>query len=209
MFITNLRRRLVSGVLCVGGAMLCASMVGCDGQEGGGVAMSKTTGAKGPQDASKPPALERVVIAGKAFKLEPVLDDETRFKGLSGRTEIAADGGMIFVFKEPRLLEFVMRDCLIAIDIIYVDAAGRVTAMHKMVPEAPRGEDEKQLKVPFPTAPAWAGTNEKYEKRLKQYSSKFAAQFAIELKGGTLDGLTIKVPDKIELDRVGLKKRAK
>ena len=39
-----------------------------------------------------------------------------------------------------------------------------------------------------------------YENRLKRYSSRFDAKFAIELKGGTLTGLSIKPGDQIDLD---------
>jgi len=179
-------------------------------------------------DEPRPTALEKVVIAGRTFNLEPVTDDEHRFKGLSSRTEIKADGGMIFAFKEPRDQNFVMRDCPVPIDIIYLDGAGRVTASHKMTVEKPRADDEKENKPRCPscgkahapacaradgakekTPPQWTWTNDKYEARLKQYPSRFPAQYAIELKGDTLDTLKVKQGDKVEFDIAGLKKRAK
>lgn len=151
-----------------------------------------------------------VTINGKKFHLEPALDEQTRFHGLSGRETIAEDGGMLFVFKEAHdHLDFVMRDCPIPIDIIYLDSAGRAVAWHKMVPEPPRGEDEKALTLPFKGAPEWAGVNDKYEARLKKYPSKFSAQFVIELKGNTIDKLDLKPGQKVELDIPGLKKLAK
>lgn len=171
-----------------------------------------------PKGDQPQPKLEvvKVTIAGRAFNLELAADDQTRFKGLSDRSEIKPDGGMLFVFKEPKLQNFVMRDCLVPIDIIYLDASGRVTAMHKMPVEAPRAEDEKELRPPrdargveHPEMPKWTWTNPKYEERLKQFSSKYPAQFVIELKGNTLDSLKIKEGDKVELDRAGLKKKAK
>jgi hypothetical protein len=42
------------------------------------------------------------------------------------------DGGMLFVFPEPRMLSFWMYECLIDIDVIFLDASGTVTAIHRM-----------------------------------------------------------------------------
>jgi len=71
-----------------------------------------------------------------------------------------------------------------------------------MTPEPPRTEAEK-VNDPGQTF------NRQYEERLKRYHSKFAAQFVIELKGNTLDGLNVKVADKFDLDIARLKKLAK
>ncbi|MBX3410278.1 MAG: DUF192 domain-containing protein [Phycisphaeraceae bacterium] len=165
--------------------------------------------------AAGPGSTAKVTINGRAFNLELALNDETRFRGLSGRTEIKPEGGMLFVFKKAERREFVMRDCPIPIDIIYLDGSGRVTAMHAMVPDPPREDDEKELSPPrdrsgriIPGLPEWTWTNEKYENRLKRYPSKFPAQFVIELKGGTLETLKLKEGDRVELDREGLKKLA-
>lgn len=171
------------------------------------IMMSACEPDKVPDDAKT----AKIELSGKKFELELALDNQTRFHGLSDRTEIKAEGGMLFVFSDQQVqvMQFVMRDCPVAIDIIFLDRTGRITAMHKMPAEAPRAEDEKENKLPFPGAPAWAGTNEKYENRLKKYSSKFPAQFAIELKGNTLDELKLKEGQKIEFDRASLVKRAK
>lgn len=116
---------------------------------------------------------------------------------------------MIFIFSYPMLMQFVMRDCPIPIDIIYVDAGGRITAMYNMKPEAPRGEGEKDLNP-------LNGTNSKYESRLRKYSSRFDSLIAIELKGGTLNidgsnpgGIELKVGQKLDLDMQALRKLAK
>jgi len=131
------------------------------------------------------PRIERVTIKGKTFNLELVADDVSRQRGLGGRDHIPEDGGMLFAFRVPRGMAFVMRDCLVPIDIIFIDHSGTVTATHSMVPEEPRREDETQAQ---------------YESRLKRYSSRFVAQFAIELAGGQIEKLGIKPGDKIDLD---------
>ncbi len=157
--------------------------------------------AAGCDQPKKDPKFEDVTISGKDFHLELALDDATRFKGLSGRESIPADGGMLFVFKQPVTTSFVMRDCPVAIDIIFLDATGRVLTTHTMEAETPRSDEEKVLDA--------RGLNEAYEARLKKYPSEFDALFVIELKGHTLDGMKVKKNDKIKLDVARLKKRAK
>jgi len=138
--------------------------------------------------------IETVKIKGQTFKLDLAADNPTRMLGLGGRTEIPEDGGMLFVFPESRGLRFVMRDCPIAIDVAFLDPQGVVTAVHHMPPEEPQGPDETDLL---------------YENRLAKYSSRFAAQFAIELKGGKMEELGIKAGDKIDLDVARLKRLAR
>ncbi|MBL8763053.1 MAG: DUF192 domain-containing protein [Phycisphaerae bacterium] len=135
-----------------------------------------------------------VTIGEKKFTLELALDYETRFKGLSKRTKVDADKGMLFVFPEAQRLEFVMRDCGIPIDIIFLDGSGRVLAQHAMKAEAPRKEKE---------------SDEAYNARLTRYSSRYPAQFAVELAGGRNKELGVKEGDLVRLDTEDLKKRAK
>lgn len=179
--------------------------------QSGGSGGTTTTTEPGGKDKAKPAAPKSIdlTIHDKKFKMELALDDETRFKGLSDKTEIPEGWGLIFAF--PRVmtkLDFVMRDCPVPIDVVYLDGAGRVVAWHKMQPEPPRTEEEK-VKTSAPGYPAWMATNDAYEKRLKKYSSKFSAQFALEFKGGTTDSLNLKAGQKLDLDVAALKKLAK
>ena len=139
-----------------------------------------------------------VTIKGKKFHLEIAANDDKRFLGLGKRDSIDDDGGMIFVFPEPMPQEFVMRDCKIAIDIIYLDANGRILSMHAMVPETLRDETTEK-------ADDEAG-DKKYNDRLKRYPSRFPSQLVIELKGGKIKELGLTESDKITLDAEGLKK---
>lgn len=156
-------------------------------------------------DKAKPSAasnIESVEIDGKWFQLELAIDNATRFRGLSDREHIEPDGGMLFVFKQASVQRFVMRDCPIDIDIIFLDPSGHITAMYNMPAEKPRDP------VAEPIDPA-RGIAPKYEDRLAKYSSRFAAQFVIELAGDTLKSLNLKEGDQIKLDLEGLKARAK
>lgn len=148
-----------------------------------------------------------VKIAGKTFYLEVAAEDKVRMRGMGGRTHIADDGGMIFVFtpSQTRVQSFLMRDCPIPMDIIYLDGAGRVLTTYTMVPEAPRKDDGSEGKEGEIDG---SGTIA-YDARLKKYSSRFPSPIVIEVKEGTVDRLGVKEGDRIEFDTAGLKQRAK
>ncbi|MFT5424399.1 MAG: uncharacterized membrane protein (UPF0127 family) [Phycisphaerales bacterium] len=144
----------------------------------------------GPGPAVAPTTMA-VTISGSVFNLDLAIDEATRNKGLGDRTSIAPTGGMLFSFKTSDKREFVMRDCVIPIDIIFLDGTGRVTNKHKMTVEPPRGEGE---------GISGDYQNRAYSLRLKRYSSRYSAKYAIELAGNTLDTLKIEIGDQIELD---------
>jgi len=131
-----------------------------------------------------------VTIDGRTFYLELAIDNAARVQGLSGRTHIEPDGGMLFAFPQADNRFFVMRHCPIPIDILFLDSNGFVVAMHAMQPEDPQGPNE---------------SNQDYENRLKKYPSRFSSQFAIELAGGTLKTLNISEGNQINLDTKKLK----
>ena len=137
---------------------------------------------------------ETVVISGEVFYLErPVTSEQTR-RGLMGRQEIPPDGGMLFVFPEPGPRKFWMAYTLVDLDLIYLDGSGRLTTVHRMKAEPARtvGESEQD-----------------YYDRLPRYASRGQAQFAIELKAGSLDLLKLAVGDTILLDIPHLQRLAR
>jgi len=109
---------------------------------------------------------------------------------LGGVTELPEFGGMLFAFPRSTMRAFVMRDCVIDIDIIFLDSAGRIVAMHHMPVEPPKTAEETPLQ---------------YESRLKRYTSRFAAQYAIEIRGGALEKMNLEQGQMIELDTEYLK----
>lgn len=63
-----------------------------------------------------------------------ISDNEiTRDKGLSGRTSLAADAGMLFVFPIPGIYGFWMKDMNFPIDIVWMDMDHRVIAINSDV----------------------------------------------------------------------------
>ncbi len=137
---------------------------------------------------SKPTIVEGkmpVKVGTKTFQLEIVADNDSRTKGLGDRTSLDPGDGMLFSFPDSRLRKFVMRDCVFDIDILFLDPSGRITAMHTMVVQESKRDDESMYE---------------YENRLTKYSSKFNAQYAIELVGGMIQTLDLEEGEQIELD---------
>ena len=138
-----------------------------------------------PKDDEKKLPKEQIVIGDETFKLEVAADVETRAQGLMNREKIDEHGGMIFIYKRARVRSFWMKNCLVDIDLLYLDGRGRIVSMHKMKKEPARSENESVID---------------YERRLKRYPSRRPAQFIIELQAGSIDRLKPKVGQTIELD---------
>ncbi len=184
------------------------------------VALPLLTTMRGCDEGTVNSPVQVVKVGGETFHLEIADTDAVRMKGLGQRTHIDDDGGMLFVFtavQDPARGGFVMRDCPIDIDIIYVDGAGRVGNWHAMKAE-PRGPDEGTVGETGVDANgnpvALSPGAERYEERLRKskYEARYGYQFAIELKGGTIESRLkgkLKEGDKIDLPLEALKKHAK
>ena len=137
-----------------------------------------------------------VEVHGHIFTLEYAVDPLARRDGLMNRTHLPPDGGMLFVFPDAAYRTFWMAHCLVDIDLIFLDARGHITALHRMVALRPQGEDESE------TA---------YEARVreKSYPSFFRAQFALEFQAGTIDRIGLVFDEKIDLDLDRLKRLAR
>ena len=135
---------------------------------------------------------ETIEISKQVFVLEVVSDEASIARGLGGRAELAPDQGMLFVFPSNLPRRFWMKDCLIDIDIMFLDPLGRITAIHTMKAEPPRGADETQAD---------------YEQRLTRYPTSLGAQYAIELQSGRIKELGLEIGDKVQLPHDCLKQR--
>lgn len=87
-------------------------------------------------------------------------------KGLSGRTSLAPNTGMLFIFNRPDLWAIWMKDMLFPIDIVWLDVAHRV------------------IKVEENIAP---------ETYPKTYEPKTPARYILELPAGTVKSTGITV----------------
>lgn len=137
-----------------------------------------------PADAVLP--VETYTLNGQALVTELALNPADRLQGLSDRPRLAEDRGMLFVFPDERRRAFVMRRCLIDIDIAFLNAAGEVINVHRMVRE-PLDRDENLL---------------------TRYTSDAPALMALELAAGGLDRYGLVPGTKIELPVRELRRRA-
>jgi hypothetical protein len=102
-----------------------------------------------------------VVINGQSFTVEVADTRAKREAGLSNRSSLAADRGMLFLFERPGPLEFYMIDCYFDIDIAFLDADRHIINLETM---------------PVESDPA-------HPKRL--YHSDHPAKYVLETVGGT------------------------
>ncbi|MEM9296609.1 MAG: DUF192 domain-containing protein [Planctomycetota bacterium] len=114
-----------------------------------------------PGAPDAPPTLE-LVLGEETFHLEIADTPAAIQQGLMHRTSIADDGGMLFVFPDVEHRAMWMKNCLVPIDVAFLNDNLVVTAVHEMEVERP-------------------GTPDRF---LRRYASRQPAQYAIELRGG-------------------------
>jgi len=103
------------------------------------------------------------------FKVELAETPAQMTQGLMFRTSLAPDAGMLFDYKQPITATMWMRNTLIPLDMLFVDARGRIVNIHqRAVPQS--------LDVIAAAAPVRA---------------------VIELNGGTASRLGIEPGDRV------------
>ncbi len=92
-----------------------------------------------------------VLPSGHEYSLEVAADDASRERGYMFRDRIGEREGMIFVFESMQRHSFWMKNCRVALDIVWLDAAFRVVDIARDRPPCPQqGECPSVL----PTQPA-------------------------------------------------------
>lgn len=119
----------------------------------------------------KAPQRPAVMINGKRWFVELAMTPQQRFVGMAGRSEVAADAGMLFIYRDPAVLDFCMRGCLIPLDIAFLDGNRRVVQTATMAVEPDR-----------------VGRT--------AYSSQVPARYALEVAAGALAAAGVKVGDE-------------
>jgi uncharacterized membrane protein (UPF0127 family) len=88
--------------------------------------------------SSQPPspssgATRTITIGESPVHVEVVDTDALRAQGLSGHAPLAPDEGMLFVFDADGIYPFWMKDMLFSIDILWLDARGKVVHIEKNI----------------------------------------------------------------------------
>lgn len=114
----------------------------------------------------------KMKIGSRTFELEMARTSEQQALGLMRRDSMPENHGMIFIFDEERMQGFWMKDTRIPLDIIFVDAKGKVVSVSGMKP---------------------------YD--LNTTSSEVPAQYAIELNAGMAKAAGVKSGDVLEIPK--------
>lgn len=131
----------------------------------GTIAHDSSFGQNAPSDR-----FQVVHIGGRDVRAIIADTPALREKGLSGRSGLAPDEGMLFVFPADRKYGFWMKDMRFPIDILWLSSAGAILDMRTNV--SPDG----YLAVFEPRAPA---------------------RFVLELPAGFADAYTVRVGDTV------------
>lgn len=120
--------------------------------------------------------LEIVTAKGRLeFTVEIADNVDQRAQGLMFRRHLAPDAGMLFVYPDDRVISMWMKNTFIPLDMVFVAADGRVVALHeRAVPHS-----------------------------LRSISSGVVARGVVELAGGSIARLGIRVGDRVVNDRLG------
>lgn len=134
-----------------------------------GVALSSTMRKQEPET--------KIKIGEAVFNVEIADDTIGQAKGLSGRENMPAENGMLFVFLKPEIQKFWMKDMKFPIDIIWIQD-NKVVGM-----------------VVGAEPPVVSGAEPAYE----IYSSPEPVNKVLEINAGQVQLLGIKVGDTVEL----------
>ncbi len=110
-----------------------------------------------------------------ALNVEVVNTTESRQLGLSGREGIVDGKGVLFVFPEPSLYNFWMKDMLFPLDIIWINTEGRIVHIE---------------------------TNKSPETYPNAFAPKEPAQFVLETSAGFVDFFGVKVGDEVKFKSI-------
>jgi uncharacterized membrane protein (UPF0127 family) len=109
------------------------------------------------------------------FTIELALTGAQMEQGLMFRRKLAPDAGMLFDFGAPTNVTMWMKNTLIPLDMLFLDGGGRIIDIHeRAVPES-----------------------------LDMISAKGPSRYVIELNGGTVERLGIKLGDRAMSPYIG------
>lgn len=103
--------------------------------------------------------------------------NEEQRLGLMHREKLEDGKGMLFIYQEPKLLSYWMKDVLIPLDILYIGEDLQINHIVKSAPPCDKGD------------------------KCPTYSYLKPTKYVLELPGGYTEKHNIKQGDSIELDQ--------
>jgi uncharacterized membrane protein (UPF0127 family) len=131
--------------------------------------------AQGLQTFEKSTLVVETAAGPKHFEIELALTPAQEEQGLMFRQRLAPDAGMLFDFGDTAPRAFWMKNTLIPLDMLFIAASGRVVDIHERA--VPLSEDVIPSRVP--------------------------ARAVLELNGGTVARLGIKIGDTVRYGPFG------
>jgi|GEM_PF-6495051 len=96
------------------------------------------------------------IVAGQCvFHIDVADTMEKSMRGLSGRSRIPLDFGMLWLFAHQGETSIWMKDMLVPIDIVWMDSEHRVLRVDADAPPQP-GAPDRELKIYNPPPGAWS-----------------------------------------------------
>ena len=118
-----------------------------------------------------PSDIKYVKIAGQSVKVDLALTPLEQEQGLSGRTELGPNEGMLFVFDTPGKYSFWMKDMLFPIDMIWLAPDSRVVYVKK---------------------------DARLESYPESFTPDEEAKYVLEVESGFADKYNLQVGDRVE-----------
>lgn len=78
--------------------------------------------------------LTQIKIGNRRINVEIASNEGARTKGLQSREELSDNSGMLFIFEEPKILSFWMKNTYIPLSIAYLDENYKIIEIFDMKP---------------------------------------------------------------------------
>jgi len=149
--------------------LMVLSLVSCKKQNYQKKAVGTEPGLTAPATLPR----ETITLSGEEFTVELAFTRRDRLRGLMYRRELAEHAGMLFVFEKSLPRSFHMQNCLIDLDILFIEADGAIARITTM-------------QVPPPDEPS------------KNYYCSIPCKYALELPAGAAQKLKLAPGMKID-----------
>ncbi|HYC77736.1 MAG TPA: DUF192 domain-containing protein [Planctomycetota bacterium] len=132
---------------------LAALLFACAGDPPAANPPPRTDGSVAPTSRQAPddppaPAPPRVGLGSRTAAVTPLLYGRLRGVGFAGRSHIADDEALLFVYRTPDERAFWMKGCLVPIDVAYLADDGTILERRTLLPPPPGAADDDVPRFP-------------------------------------------------------------